>query len=254
MRIQQFLAAPLFPAYIESVPNSPESARISGSYHSWAMRPRVSQRIRLDRSFETGFQKLIQDAFSDSTLGSFWPPLLNGRSHVVRWQGRIDMDGRGWLTMVRYFECASDGSLRFAERIDRHENGAGESVSDLIIAGLRFLNLAEALYRSFSYFGSLSAMHTLQCQPAIKFLSKFPDDQGIYRTSNAIVFPSQPPSQVPNTSNVVDEIENLESMNRIDLVSRCTLSHLRELRFASVDYQALTAIVAETPLNVLPFF
>jgi hypothetical protein len=253
MRIQQAFAAPLFPAYVESVPNSPES-RVSGSYHSWAVRPRVRLRIRLERSFETAFQKLIQDAFPDPTLGNFWPPLLNGRSHIVRWQSRIDMAGRGRLTMVRYFECASDGSLRFSERIDRHENEAGESVCDLIIAGLRFLNLTEALYRSCSYFGSLSVMHTLQCQPGIKFLSKFPDDQGRYQTSNAIVFPNQPPSQVPNNSNVVDEIENLESMNRVDFVSGCMLSQLRELRFASVDYQALTAIVAKLPLNVLPFF
>jgi hypothetical protein len=36
------------------------------------------------------------------------------------------MEGRGWLTTVRYFECASDGSLRFSERIDRYENPAGE--------------------------------------------------------------------------------------------------------------------------------
>jgi hypothetical protein len=90
--------------------------------------------------------------------------------------------------------------------------------------------------------------------PAITFLSKFPDDQGIYRTNNAIVFANQPPSQVPNTSSVVDEIENLESMDRADFVSGCMLSHLRELRFASVDYQALTAIVAKLALNVLPFF
>jgi hypothetical protein len=147
MRVQQFFVAPLFPAYVESVPNSPES-RISGSYHSWAVRPRVSLRVRLDRSFETAFQKLIQDAFPDPNLGNFYPPLMNGRSHVVRWQTRIDMSGRGWLTMVRYFECASDGSLRFSERIDRHGDGQGESVCDLFVAGLRFLNLVESLYRS----------------------------------------------------------------------------------------------------------
>ena len=253
MRVQQFFAAPLFPAYVESVPKSPQP-RISGSYHSWAARPRVSLRVRLDRSSEIAFQKLIQDSFPDPNLGNFWPPLINGRSHVARWQTRIDMSGRGWLTMVRYFECATDGSVRFSERIDRHEDGQGESVCDLFIAGLRFLNLVESLYSSVNYYGGLSVMHTLQCQPAIKFLSKFPDDQGIYRTSNAIVFPSQPPTQVPNTSNVVDEIENLESMNRIHFVSECMLSQLRELRFASVDYQALTAIVAKLPLNALPFF
>lgn len=113
MRVQQFLAAPLFPAYVESVPNSPESSRISGSYHSWAMRPRVSLRIRLDRSFESSFQKFIQDAFPDPNLGNLWPPLLNGRSHVVRWQSRIDMEGRGWLTMVARNACTRDGSTHF---------------------------------------------------------------------------------------------------------------------------------------------
>lgn len=97
-------------------------------------------------------------------------------------------------------------------------------------------------------------MHTLQCQPAIKFLEQIPDDQGIYRTNNAIVFPIQPASKVPTTGNVVDEIENLESMDRVAFVSGCMLSQPREPRFGSVNYEALLAIVAKLPLNILPFF
>jgi hypothetical protein len=179
---------------------------------------------------------------------------ITGQSHIVRWQSGISSSGGAVLTLVRHFECTSTGDLRFSEKIDRHDEGHPESISDLFIAGLRFLKLAESFYRAQSHFGSLSLLHLVDCYSAIEFLPTFPGASGIYHPANGIGLNREQGVYAHGNSTRVQEVENLETGNHAELVCEFMLGHLRQLCQASVDYESLRNTVAKCPLDRPCFF
>jgi hypothetical protein len=254
-RVEQFGYAYLFPAYVEGTGMS-SPARSSQSFQTFGLRPRQQLRIRLDQKFERKFRQQIERAFPDLTRAAqICPPLLNAGSHVFRWQSRLNSDQNESLTLVWYFECTSSGVLRYSERIDRHDSGNGESISDIFLGPLRFLRLAREFYSSLDYFGSVSAHHRIQCSADIDFLDNFPDSSGQYQTSTKIRIPGilQRPANGPEHSTIISEIESLDTLDEIALVCDSGLAHLRELRFASVDYLDLFTIVKGSFVEAGPF-
>ncbi len=83
-------ATPLFPQYQTGQETPPVTMKKEMPYHTWAIRPRVPIRIRLDRAFDTRARALVSRHFPDSNLGQHWPPAMSGRSHVLQWQAGID--------------------------------------------------------------------------------------------------------------------------------------------------------------------
>jgi len=250
-RMQKFLITPLNPAFMADA--NADRGELGRGYHAWALRPRLPLRLRLDRSFDRAFSELIAAHFVDTAVGQFWPPTVTGQTHIVRWQGGISSSAAS-LKIVRHFECTSAGELRFSERIDRHKEGQPESVSDLFIGSLRFLKLAQSFYRTQSHFGSLSALHFIDCNKPIEFLPTFPDAQGNYHVTNAIAFAQPSGAHARGNSPKAQELENIETARHEELVCDFMLDHLRQLCQASVDYESLLRTVTACRIDGTCFF
>lgn len=251
-RTRKFLTTPLNPAFMAD--SKADSGELGRGYHTWALRPRAPTRLRLDRTFDRTFGELISAHFVDTGVGQFWPPIVTGQTHIVRWQSGISGDRGIPLKIVRHFECTSEGELRFSERIDRHEEGQPESVSDLFIGSLRFLNLAQSFYRRLNQFGSLSVLHYIDCRQPIELLPTFPDARGIYHSTNAILLAQTSSAHARGASLKVQELENIETGSQQELVCDFMLGHLRQLCQASVDYESLMRTVNGCQLNTTCFF
>jgi schlafen family protein len=132
---------PLNPAFIGTDQGNGAQSFPAQAYQTWIVRPRVPLRLRLDRAFDSAVRSEIEAKFNEP--GNFYPPIMGGDSQVIRWQARIVNDQLGVLTCVRNVEFTSDGTLRYSEKVDRHEHGE-ESVSDLFIESLKFLRFAES--------------------------------------------------------------------------------------------------------------
>lgn len=239
---------PLFPQYLTGWETPPVQLKKEMPYHTWAIRPRVSMRIRLDREFDTRVRALVSRHFPDSNLGQHWPPAMTGRSHVLQWQAGIDTSSGGpparW---PRNYEFTADGGLRLSEWVERRELSGVESISDLAISGLRFLKLAEEFYQSLESFGQLTILHSLRVSPDFKFVLNFPAEDGIYRDTDAIrILPTRSTAEM---SNVSYETYSLREAERVKIVTDMMLVHLRELRQASVDYDKLLGLVAACPIE-----
>jgi hypothetical protein len=248
-RVLSFSSTPLFPQFLKDYDSPAVPEQTAKPYHVWSIRPRVPLRLRLDKSFDRAVLDLIRRHFPDSNFGQFWPPAMSADRHIVRWQGAIDSNGSAPMRWARNIEWTSSGDLRFAERIDRREWSGGESVSDLYVSGLRFLNLMEDFYRSHGSYGSLSALHTVVLQPEFKILLTFPDGDGVYRETDSISFSPMRAKDGTDVSNVTTEMENLAPGNRVEVVCDIMLSHLRQLRQATINYEKLIVIVAGCPID-----
>ena len=243
---------PLNPAFIGSDQGNGPQSFPAQAHQTWFVRPRVPLRLRLDRAFDSAVRSEIEAKFNEP--GNFYPPIMGGDSHVIRWQARIVNDRLGVLTCVRNVEFTSDGSLRYSEKVDRHESGE-ESVSDLIIESLKFLRFAESYYHTRGYFGSLSVLQRIDCTSDIQFRANFPDDDGNYHGTNVIAFTGQDRSLAHGSSRVVREVEILGPGENENLAVDFMLSHLRQLCQASVDTEALLEIVKNLPArSFFPFF
>jgi hypothetical protein len=249
VRIQQFFAEPLFPQLLKDFSSQPKAESTTKPFHVWSVRPRAPLRLRLDRSFDQFARELVARNFPDSGYGQFWPPIMSGDRHIIQWQAAVDSATAPQLRWARNIEWTSSGDLRFAERIDRRDWNEGESISDLFISGLRFLNLVEEFYRSRSSFGSLSALHTVHLQSGFKLLLTFPGEDGNYRETDAIFIGPMQRTDGPEVSNATSEIENFATGNRVALICDIMLSHLRQLRQANIDYSKLTNVVALCPID-----
>ena len=248
-RLLMFASHPSNPHFSQATAKG-ETAEPSKAFCVWAIRPRLPLRLRLDRTFDRDLRALISAHFPDTGLGQFFPPALTSWSHTVRWQSSIDSaspDAR--LRLARHFEFASEGWLRFSERIDRHTEGGRESVSDLFCQGLRFLKLAQDFYRRQNLLGSLSVLHTVRCQTRIRFVSNFPDANGNYHATNAIALAREEMVTDQGDVSMTREVESLETEDPQALVCDFMLGHLRQLWQASVDYQALAEIVRRLELD-----
>lgn len=174
---------------------------------------------------------------------------MGGDRHILRWQAGVDSQTAPQMRWARNFEWTSSGNLRFSERIDRRDWSGGESVSDLFVSSLRFFNMVEDFYRARNYFGSLSALHTMNLQPNVVLLPNFPGQDEVYRETDAIRFAPPNASNGVEISNVAEEIEHFAANQRVELVCDVMLTHLRQLRQASVDYDKLTAVVYQCPVD-----
>lgn len=244
---------PLNPAFIGADEGRGPQSVSAQAYQTWIVRPRVSMRLRLDRGFDSGSRSEIEKHFIDSRLGNFYPPIMTGDSHVIRWQAQISSGQLGVLTCVRNLEFTSDGSLRYSEKMDRHTTG-DESVSDLFIQSLRFLRFAESFYHTRGYFGSLSVMQRIDCTTDMSLRANFPDQDGNYHGTNAIAFIGQEHGKARGSSRAVSEVEGLGAEENQQIVIDFMLSHLRELCQASVDIDGLMRIVKDLPNRVSLFF
>lgn len=243
---------PLNPAFIGTDQGNGAQSFPAQAYQTWIVRPRLSLRLRLDRAFDSAVRSDMQAKFNEP--GNFYPPIIAGDSHVIRWQGRISDDQLGVLTCVRNLEFTSDGSLRYSEKVDRHECGE-ESISDLFIESLKFLRFAEGYYHTRGYFGSFSVLQRVDCTSDIRFRANFPDENGNYHGTNAIAFTGQDSSRARGSSRVVREVESLGPGENGNLVVDFMLSHLRQLCQASVDTDALLKIIKNLPARTsFPFF
>ena len=243
---------PLNPAFIGTDQGNGPQSFPAQAYQTWIVRPRVPLRLRLDRAFDSAVRSEIEATFNEP--GNFYPPVMGGDSQVIRWQARIVNDPLGVLTCVRNVEFTSEGTLRYSEKVDRHELGE-ESVSDLFIESLKFLRFAESYYHTRGYFGSLSVLQRIDCTSEIRFRANFPDDDGNYHGTNAIAFTGQDHSRAHGSSRVVREVESLGPGENENLVVDFMLSHLRQLCQASVDTDALLKIVKNLPARTcFPFF
>jgi hypothetical protein len=244
---------PLIPSFIGSDEGTGPQSVPAQAYQTWIIRPRVSMRLRLDRGFDSSARSEIEKYFIDSRLGNFYPPIMTGDSHVIRWQAQTSSDQLGVLTCVRNLEFTSDGSLRYSEKMDRHTTG-DESVSDLFIQSLRFLGFAENFYHTLGYFGGLSVMHRVDCTTDMSFRANFPDQDGNYHGTNAIAFIGREHGKARGSSSVVREVEGIGAEENEQLVIDFMLSHLRELCQASVDSDVLTRVIENLPNRVCLFF
>lgn len=243
---------PLNPAFIGTDQGDGLQSFPAQAYQTWVVRPRVPLRLRLDRAFDTAVRSEIQAKFNEP--GNFYPPIMAGDSHVIRWQGRISNEQFGVLTCVRNVEFTSDGSLRYSEKVDRHQGGE-ESVSDLFIESLKLLRFAESYYHARGHFGSFSVLQRIDCTSDIRFRANFPDENGNYHGTNAIAFVGQDGSRAHGSSRVVREVESLGSGENETLVVDFMLSHLRQLSQASIDTDALLKIIKNLPARTcFPFF
>jgi hypothetical protein len=107
----------------------------------------------------------------------------------------------------------------------------------------------EDFYRSHGSYGSLSALHTVVLQPEFKILLTFPDGDGVYRETDSISFSPMRAKDGTDVSNVTTEMENLAPGNRVEVVCDIMLSHLRQLRQATINYEKLIVIVAGCPID-----
>lgn len=246
-RVQSFVSQPLFPYILEGFDQPVGSERTAKPYHIWSIR--VTVRLRLDRAFDEAARELIKRSFPDSAYGNFWPALMGGNRHILRWQAGVHSDTAPPMRWARNFEWTSSGDLRFSERIDRRDWSGGESLSDLFVSSLRFFNLMEGFYRGRNYFGSLSALHTIHLQPKVILLPNFPGQDELYRETDAIRFAPSTALNGIEISSVTEEIENFAANRRVELVCDLMLTHLRQLRQASVDYEKLTAVVHQCPID-----
>jgi hypothetical protein len=138
--------------------------------------------------------------------------------------------------------------------MDRHTTGE-ESVSDLFIQSLNFLRFAESYYHTRGYFGSLSVLQRIDSTSDLEFRANFPDHAGSYHGTNAIAFTGQEHSRARGSSSVVQEVEILGAEEREQIVIDFMLTHLRQLCQASVDSDALRAVVKSLPnRSFFPFF
>jgi len=241
-------ATPSFPQYQTGLETPPMQLKKEMPYHTWAIRPRVPLRLRLDREFDTRARSLVSRHFPDSGLGQFWPPAMTGRSHVLQWQAGIDTSSGGpparW---ARNYEFTSDGGLRLSEWVERRESSGRESISDLFISGLRLLELAEEFYREQNSFGRLSILHSVRVPSDFTFLLNFPTADGNYQNTEAIrILPTRITAEMSNASY---EAFGLGKEERIRIVTDMMLAHLRELRQASVDYEELLRLVTACPID-----
>lgn len=249
-RIQSFLGLPLFPELLKGFNGPVEGEdRSPKPYHVWSVRPRVPMRIRLDRSFDSRAREIIKQFFPDTGFGQFGPPAVNGSSHIFRWQAGINSEASPPVRWSRYFEWTSLGDLRFSERIDRRAWIEGESVSDLYISGLRFLNLASEVYSHRNSFGGLSVLHTIRLQPDFKLLLTFPGRDGVYRETDSIRFCPAHAMNGTDVSNATMEIENSGRGDHIEPICEIMLTHLRQLRQAEIDYERVAKLVVDCPID-----
>jgi hypothetical protein len=244
---------PLNPAFISADEDRGTQSHSAQAYQTWIVRPRLPMRLRLDRGFDSSTRSEIEKYFNDSRLGNFYPPVMTGDSHVIRWQARILDEQRGVLTCVRNLEFTSDGSLRYSEKIDRHTTG-DESVADLFIQSLKFLKFAENYYHSHGYFGSLSVMHRVDSTSDIRLHANFPDQEGNYHGTTAIAFNGRRQGHARGSSRAVAEVESLGTEENERLVTDFMLTHLRELCQASIDSDSLLKVVKSLPGGVSMFF
>ena len=185
-RLLLFASHPSNPCFFKAADGT-ETGEPSKAYHTWAVRPRLPLKLRLDRTFDRDLRALISIHFPDTGLGQFFPPALTSWSHMVRWQAAIDSTELVMpLRLARQFECASEGWLRYSERIDRHAENGSESIADLFCEGLRFLRLAHEFYRRHNLLGSLSVLHAVTCQARINYLPTFPDAKSAETYRNAV--------------------------------------------------------------------
>jgi Putative DNA-binding domain len=243
---------PLNPAFIGADEGTGPQSHSAQAYQTWIIRPRSPLRLRLDRAFDSAVRSEISAQFDEP--GNFYPPLMAGDSHVIRWQARISSEQLGVLTCVRNLEFTGDGSLRYSEKMDRHERGE-ESVSDPFIQSLKFLRFAETYYHTRGYFGSLSVLQRIDSTSDIQFRANFPDHNGSYHGTNAIAFTGEERGRARGSSRVVREVESLGPGENENLVVDFMLSHLRQLCQASVDTDALREIIKNLPArSFFPFF
>jgi hypothetical protein len=243
---------PLNPAFVGTDQGNGSQSFPAQAHQTWIVRPRLPLRLRLDRAFDSAVRSGLTAAFNEA--GNFYPPLMGGDSHTVRWQTRVVNEQLGVVTCVRYMEFTADGTLRYSEKMDRHTNGE-ESVSDLFIESLKFLRFAETYYHSRGYFGSLSVLQRIDSTSDLRVHANFPDDDGNYRGTNTIAFTGQDSGQLRGSNRVVREVESLGSGENEDLVIDFMLSHLRQLCQASVDTDALREILMHLPAkSYFPFF
>jgi len=233
---------PLVPRYTV-VPG--QSVIPTYGYQTWITRPRQELHVRLDREFERVTRLGIASHFKSMMPGDFYAPDVNANSHLFKWQGRAV--GGESLTYVRYFEITSEGSIRFCEKIDRHDNRI-ESVSDLYIGSLQFLDFAASFYRSHDYYGSLSAVQRIDCNSnGISLSPTFPDIDGYFSHTAAIAFGDQTCGNANGSSRVVREIDSFEAEDRIQVVHEFMLAHLRQQCRASIESTELMPLLRNLP-------
>jgi hypothetical protein len=247
-------SSPVAPEFAESeAPNGPQ-VEISRAYHVWTIAPRLVIRLRLDSVFDRTVRADLAKHFKDSPIGNFYPPRMAADFHVVRWQARITDQACTALTYARNFRFTSDGGLRYAEKIDRHKTKQ-ESVSDLFIDSSRFHRFAADFYTSRDFFGGFSISHRVDCLDPIKFYANFPDSNGSYHQTNAIVFAGAGVGTAQGSSRMSAELVSLDRDETHRTLLDFMLGHLRQLAQANVDYAALEKVIANLPdRNSVPFF
>lgn len=231
---------PLLPSYVDG-----QTLIQPNAYQTWLVRPRLSMRSRLDRTFDREARNIVAVSFADTSLGNFFPPLMTGESHILRWQARIVNDQLGTLTAARAIEFTSNGGIRYTERLDRHESGK-ESVSDLVIQSMRFLKFIRQFYADKSYVGSISVAQRVDCPTPISFLSNFPDTNSQYHGTNLITFMGAQAGQTNGSSRTSIEM-GIDTDDCIGIVCDFMLTHLRQLCHASVEYAGLRDLIGQLP-------
>lgn len=234
---------PLNPAFIVQFEQPPIP---SHAYQTWTAHPRQPLHLILDRDFEESTRRGIVSRFKGMVPLQEFPPSISAGSHTFKWQGRTSGDSET-LTFVRYFEITAEGSIRYSEKIDRHDAGV-ESVSDLYIGSIQFLNFLAAFYHHHGYFGGVSAAQRIDCPvDGIQLSSTFPDIEGHYSNTSALSFRGQEHGNARGSSGVVREVNSLEGGDRIRIVHEFLLQNLRQLCQVSIDSKDLLPVLNNLP-------
>jgi hypothetical protein len=241
-----FDSAPAQPLFLDNdLPpgQRPEAAK---AYQDWIVQPRIPIPIRLDRAFDSAIRTSMSTHFKSAGLGYFLPPAIHGGSHVVRWQGKIVNDQYGALKCARTLQVNSGGGIRYSEKIDRHPSG-GESISDLFIASIQLLRFAAEFYEQRDYFAGFTVFQRVTCSSEVRFHANFPDANGNYHGTNVIAFPDELHGKAQGTSKIAEDVDSLSEAQIQALVLDFMLAHLRELCYASIDYQGLKTVLDNIP-------
>jgi hypothetical protein len=97
------------------------------------------------------------------------------------------------------------------------------------------------------YFAGFTVLQRVDCLSAITFHANFPDADGNYHMTNAIVFDGQQHRKAQGTSKAAQEVDSLGAEENEQLVLDFMLAHLRQLCQASIDYDALKAVIKSIP-------
>jgi hypothetical protein len=198
-------------------------------FHKLVVVPRVPFRVRVDSSFERGFEALVRRTMRHGA------PLTRNFRRASLFQVERRASGNSWIHQI--WRVWSDGSLGFVTGFGRQD---GEMVGDLVADMLAFFRLARDFFGQRQYYGSSVFGSVIAC-PNIRFIPRFPppDEFVDYDRIDGIHFPNTKPAGLPHASRWVENVEGSALADCEELVAEVILGHMLETWGANIKFDRL---------------